>query len=389
MSCKPGLSCGIQKGGEKHHLNRHISTDHWLVVFLCFWHTFITPRHSCDSGFFLVHENLTRLLFCISVIPFRLWSLCGLCSFITCYGGETSPRLIKQTSDCFQSLTMLCLISPVASEPCCSPVSLQQLLKMRDDLKQREAELEKSLDDKQQLKNQVQTLKEGLQNLKNTHRLQVSLRGAREGRFHSSLLGGWVWEGRLSHLHFNKKELSPRWLPTHTRYWSNISSINKGQSVIIVRYIFEFRKKVIAFLWHQGTCVGLPSSDGENAQHPSSASPPLLQRASNVQFMVFFSDPLDFSLLEKATFCWRARILHFFHTKCSFSVSHQYFLSHWKCLITNRRQTSISRLRSFIRCGSKNILITYSPTPVETLAPERSALTASCGSASCWATISF
>lgn len=45
---------------------------------------------------------------------------------------------------------------------------------MRDELKQREAELEKSLDDKQQLKNQVQTLKEGLQNLKNTHRLQVS-----------------------------------------------------------------------------------------------------------------------------------------------------------------------------------------------------------------------
>lgn len=65
---------------------------------------------------------------------------------------------------------------------------------MRDDLKQREAELEKSLDDKQQLKNQVQTLKEGLQNLKNTHRLQVSFRGAREGIFHSSLLGGWVRE---------------------------------------------------------------------------------------------------------------------------------------------------------------------------------------------------
>lgn len=49
---------------------------------------------------------------------------------------------------------------------------------MREELKQREAELEKSLDDKQQLKNQVQTLKEGLQNLKNTHRLQVSFTGA-------------------------------------------------------------------------------------------------------------------------------------------------------------------------------------------------------------------
>uniref|UniRef100_A0A3B4WYD8 Ecto-NOX disulfide-thiol exchanger 2 n=1 Tax=Seriola lalandi dorsalis TaxID=1841481 RepID=A0A3B4WYD8_SERLL len=36
----------------------------------------------------------------------------------------------------------------------------KQLLKMREDLKQREAELEKSLEDKQQLKNQVQTLKE-------------------------------------------------------------------------------------------------------------------------------------------------------------------------------------------------------------------------------------
>lgn len=48
---------------------------------------------------------------------------------------------------------------------------------MREELKQREAELEKSLDDKQQLKNQVQTLKEGLQNLKNTHRLQVSFTG--------------------------------------------------------------------------------------------------------------------------------------------------------------------------------------------------------------------
>lgn len=46
---------------------------------------------------------------------------------------------------------------------------------MREELKQRESELEKSLEDKQQLKNQVQNLKEGLQNLQNTHAMQVSL----------------------------------------------------------------------------------------------------------------------------------------------------------------------------------------------------------------------
>lgn len=56
-----------------------------------------------------------------------------------------------------------------------SPIALQQLLKMREELKQREAELEKSLEDKQQLKNQVQTLKEGLHNLQNTQKMQVSL----------------------------------------------------------------------------------------------------------------------------------------------------------------------------------------------------------------------
>lgn len=44
---------------------------------------------------------------------------------------------------------------------------------MREELKQREAELEKSLEDKQQLENQVQNLKEGLQNLQNTHVMQV------------------------------------------------------------------------------------------------------------------------------------------------------------------------------------------------------------------------
>ena len=36
---------------------------------------------------------------------------------------------------------------------------------MRDELKQREAELEKSTDDNQQMKNQVLTLQEGIQNL--------------------------------------------------------------------------------------------------------------------------------------------------------------------------------------------------------------------------------
>ena len=46
---------------------------------------------------------------------------------------------------------------------------------MREELKQREAELEKSFEDKQQLKNQVQNLKEGLQNLQNAHAMQVGL----------------------------------------------------------------------------------------------------------------------------------------------------------------------------------------------------------------------
>ncbi|XP_031718469.1 ecto-NOX disulfide-thiol exchanger 2-like isoform X2 [Anarrhichthys ocellatus] len=49
----------------------------------------------------------------------------------------------------------------------------KQLLKMRDELKQREAELEKSFEDKQQLNNQVLNLKEGLQNLQNTHVMQL------------------------------------------------------------------------------------------------------------------------------------------------------------------------------------------------------------------------
>ena len=48
-------------------------------------------------------------------------------------------------------------------------------------MKQREAELEKSFEDKQQLKNQVQNLKEGLQNLQNTHAMQVGLTEKHKG----------------------------------------------------------------------------------------------------------------------------------------------------------------------------------------------------------------
>lgn len=58
-----------------------------------------------------------------------------------------------------------------------SPLPLQQLLKMRDDLKQRELELEKSLEDKLQLKSQVQNLKEDLQKLQSSHAMQVSFAG--------------------------------------------------------------------------------------------------------------------------------------------------------------------------------------------------------------------
>lgn len=59
---------------------------------------------------------------------------------------------------------------------------------MREELKQREAELEKSLEDKQQLKNEVQNLKEGLQNLQNTHVMQVSFTENRESMFPSCVL---------------------------------------------------------------------------------------------------------------------------------------------------------------------------------------------------------
>ncbi|KAF7669596.1 hypothetical protein LDENG_00176760 [Lucifuga dentata] len=48
----------------------------------------------------------------------------------------------------------------------------KQLLKMREELKQQEAELQKNIDDKQQLKNQIQNLKAGLKNPETTHTLQ-------------------------------------------------------------------------------------------------------------------------------------------------------------------------------------------------------------------------
>lgn len=51
---------------------------------------------------------------------------------------------------------------------------LQQLLKIRDDLKQREMELEKSAEDKQQLESQIQSLKERIQAFPASHTLPVS-----------------------------------------------------------------------------------------------------------------------------------------------------------------------------------------------------------------------
>ncbi|XP_031718678.1 ecto-NOX disulfide-thiol exchanger 2-like isoform X3 [Anarrhichthys ocellatus] len=48
----------------------------------------------------------------------------------------------------------------------------KQLLRMRDELKEREAELEKNIEDKQQLKNQIHDLTSGLHNLQTTHTLQ-------------------------------------------------------------------------------------------------------------------------------------------------------------------------------------------------------------------------
>ncbi|XP_061581712.1 ecto-NOX disulfide-thiol exchanger 2 isoform X2 [Cololabis saira] len=51
----------------------------------------------------------------------------------------------------------------------------KQLLKMREEVKQRDDELQKSIEDKQQLQTQVQTLKEGLENLKNTPIVQLEL----------------------------------------------------------------------------------------------------------------------------------------------------------------------------------------------------------------------
>ncbi|TMS17274.1 Ecto-NOX disulfide-thiol exchanger 2 [Larimichthys crocea] len=51
----------------------------------------------------------------------------------------------------------------------------KQLLRMRDQLKEREVELEKSIEDKQKLKNQIQDLKAGLHNLQTTQTLQLEM----------------------------------------------------------------------------------------------------------------------------------------------------------------------------------------------------------------------
>uniref|UniRef100_A0A8C2XIT8 Ecto-NOX disulfide-thiol exchanger 2 n=1 Tax=Cyclopterus lumpus TaxID=8103 RepID=A0A8C2XIT8_CYCLU len=55
----------------------------------------------------------------------------------------------------------------------------KQLLRMRDELKEREAELEKNMEDKQQLKNQIHDLTSGLQNLQTTTAVQVRRKQAR------------------------------------------------------------------------------------------------------------------------------------------------------------------------------------------------------------------
>lgn len=73
------------------------------------------------------------------------------------------------TVDCFPASQLRCVALGLRRHcPTVLLLSLQQLLKMRDDLKERELELEKSLEDKLQLKSQVQNLKEGLQKLQNS-----------------------------------------------------------------------------------------------------------------------------------------------------------------------------------------------------------------------------
>lgn len=82
---------------------------------------------------------------------------------------------------------------------------------MREELKQREAELEKSLEEKQQLKNQVQNLKEGLQNLQNAHVMQVGVTDVHAftcERCHGE--GVYLFVRTVIILHFNGKEISPR-----------------------------------------------------------------------------------------------------------------------------------------------------------------------------------
>lgn len=58
-------------------------------------------------------------------------------------------------------------------------------------MKEREAELEKSTDDKQQLKNQIHNLKAGLHNLQTTHTLQVRI--TTDKHIYSHLVFMFMW----------------------------------------------------------------------------------------------------------------------------------------------------------------------------------------------------
>lgn len=137
----------------------------------------------------------------------------------------------------------LCAAASLSHLP---PVSLQQLLKMRDDLKQRELELEKSLEEKLQLKSQVQNLKEGLQKLQNSHAMQVSSAlvccCCAAGLFQSSLaehspsVCGAAFRVRkfiCATLFVGEEDylictlITKKWGPACERYWGNKSSINK------------------------------------------------------------------------------------------------------------------------------------------------------------------
>lgn len=123
---------------------------------------------SCEFVFMNPFLTDTRLL-CYKLIAVQSTEIPS--SFPQrCCTSKTNP--IGRSFPCFTA-ELRCSRS-AASLSHRPPLSLQQLLKMRDDLKQRELELEKSLKDKLQLKSQVQNLKEGLQKLQNSHTVQVS-----------------------------------------------------------------------------------------------------------------------------------------------------------------------------------------------------------------------